>query len=79
MAKIFYVFAGGQPDKVKATQAKFPKAIFCAVEEVPARLKTFVVSVCPENKNYKKLDFVLFFYYIIITKTFKIKTIKALL
>jgi len=38
-----------------------------------------VISVCPENKNYKKLDFVLFFYYIIITKTFKIKTIKALL
>jgi hypothetical protein len=33
------IFAGGQPDKVKATKAKFPQAIFCATEEVPAVLK----------------------------------------
>ncbi len=33
------VFAGGQPDKVKATKAKFPKAIFCATEKVPEILK----------------------------------------
>ncbi|MEK7728435.1 MAG: hypothetical protein AAB354_08470 [candidate division KSB1 bacterium] len=32
------VFAGGQPDKVKATKAKFPKAIFCGTEEVLAVL-----------------------------------------
>jgi len=32
------IFAGGQPDKVKATKAKFLKAIFCATEEVPAIL-----------------------------------------
>jgi hypothetical protein len=32
------VFAGGETDKVKATKAKFPKAIFCATEEVPAIL-----------------------------------------
>jgi hypothetical protein len=29
------LFAGGQPEKVKATKAKFPKAIFCTAEEVP--------------------------------------------
>jgi len=33
------IFAGGQPDKVKATKAKFPQAIFCAAEDVPTRLK----------------------------------------
>lgn len=33
------IFAGGQPDKVKATKAKFPNAIFCATEEVPAILE----------------------------------------
>jgi hypothetical protein len=33
------IFAGGQSDKVKATKAKFPKAIFCASEEVPAILE----------------------------------------
>ncbi|MDZ7363889.1 MAG: hypothetical protein ONB46_24720 [candidate division KSB1 bacterium] len=30
--------------KVRATKAKFPQAIFCAVEDVPARLETFVVT-----------------------------------
>lgn len=30
------IFAGGQPDKVKMTKAKFPKATFCATEEVSA-------------------------------------------
>jgi hypothetical protein len=33
------IFAGGQPDKMKATRAKFSKAIFCAGEEVPAVLE----------------------------------------
>ncbi|MCI0695281.1 hypothetical protein L0337_25145 [candidate division KSB1 bacterium] len=33
------LFAGGQPDKVKSTKVKFPKAIFCATEEVPAVLE----------------------------------------
>jgi hypothetical protein len=33
------LFAGGQSDKVQATKKKFPKAIFCATEEVPAVLK----------------------------------------
>lgn len=28
------VFAGGAPDKVEATRAKFPRAIFCASDEV---------------------------------------------
>src|SRR5262245_11463946 len=28
------VFAGGAPDKVKATREKFPKAMFCAWEDV---------------------------------------------
>jgi hypothetical protein len=28
------IFAGGQPAKVKATKAKFPKAIFCTTEQV---------------------------------------------
>jgi hypothetical protein len=28
------IFAGGQPDKAKATKAKFPKAVFCAAAEV---------------------------------------------
>ena len=32
------IFAGGQPDKVKATKAKFPQATFCATEEVAAAL-----------------------------------------
>ncbi|MDZ7269715.1 MAG: hypothetical protein ONB48_20970 [candidate division KSB1 bacterium] len=32
------IFAGGQPDKVKVAKARFPKAIFCATEEVPAVL-----------------------------------------
>lgn len=32
------IFAGGQPDKVKATKAKFPKAIYCGAEEVSAVL-----------------------------------------
>lgn len=29
------LFAGGQPDKVKATQAKFSQATYCSLEEVP--------------------------------------------
>ena len=29
------VFAGGQPDKVVATMAKFPRAIFCPTEKLP--------------------------------------------
>src|SRR5262245_25259529 len=33
------IFAGGQPDKVKVTKAKFPKAIFCATEEMPAAIE----------------------------------------
>jgi hypothetical protein len=33
------IFAGGQPDKVKATKTKFPKATFCATEEVAAVLE----------------------------------------
>lgn len=36
------IFAGGQPDKVKATKAKFPKAIFCATEEVAGRLASLL-------------------------------------
>jgi hypothetical protein len=32
------IFVGGQPDKVKATKAKFPKAIFCSMEEASAVL-----------------------------------------
>lgn len=32
------IFAGGQPDKVKATKAKFPQATFCTTEETPAVL-----------------------------------------
>jgi len=33
------IFAGGQPDKVKATKAKFPQAVFCATEKVPEILR----------------------------------------
>ncbi|MGH7595278.1 MAG: hypothetical protein ACREOI_02955 [bacterium] len=33
------LFAGGQPNKVKATKAKFPQAIFCATEDVWAVLE----------------------------------------
>ncbi len=29
------VFAGGQPDKVAVARDLFPKAIFCATQEVP--------------------------------------------
>jgi len=36
------IFAGGQPDKVQATKAKFPKATFCATEKVPAMLARLV-------------------------------------
>jgi len=32
------IFAGGQPDKVKATKIKFPKVLFCSAEEAPAVL-----------------------------------------
>jgi hypothetical protein len=33
------IFCGGQPDKVKATRSKFPKAIFCSNEKLPAALE----------------------------------------
>lgn len=36
------VFAGGVPDKVAATRAKFPKAIFCASDDVPRVLSTLL-------------------------------------
>lgn len=32
------VFAGGKPDKVAVTREKFPKAAFCATEDVAATL-----------------------------------------
>ena len=38
------IFAGGQPDKVKATKAKFPKAIFCAADGVLTVLKQTLKS-----------------------------------
>ena len=36
------LFAGGAPDKVKTTREKFPKAKFCAWEEVVEVLKTVI-------------------------------------
>jgi hypothetical protein len=48
------LFSGGQPDKVKAAKAKFPQAIFCAVEDVPARLKTLVVAPSGATRANKK-------------------------
>lgn len=36
--RIPIIFAGGAPDKVEATERKFPEAWFCSWEEVPDRL-----------------------------------------
>ncbi|MFN8288657.1 MAG: hypothetical protein U0U70_00230 [Chitinophagaceae bacterium] len=33
------IFCGGQEDKVKATRARFPQAIFCSNEQVADKLK----------------------------------------
>lgn len=33
------VFVGGKPDKIKATRAKFPTALYCSEEELPTTLK----------------------------------------
>ncbi len=39
------IYAGGQPDKVKTTKTKFPKAIFCASEDVPAVLERTLQAI----------------------------------
>ena len=33
------VFAGGKPDKVQAAKERFPRAVFCAPDAVPAALQ----------------------------------------
>jgi hypothetical protein len=38
------LFAGGQPDKVKATKVKFPRATFCTTEEVQGTLKRLLAT-----------------------------------
>ncbi len=32
------VFAGGEPDKVRATRAKFPRALYCSTSEILSRI-----------------------------------------
>lgn len=43
------IFAGGQPDKVKATKAKFPKAAFCTTAEVQSLLKRLLPTQTPKK------------------------------
>ena len=33
------IFAGGKPDKVEATRAKFPGAVYCSFEKLPDALR----------------------------------------
>jgi len=42
------IFAGGQPDKIKTTKAKFPKAIFCAAAETRGVLER-VLAIKPKK------------------------------
>ena len=56
------IFAGGQPDKVAATRAKFPKATFCETDKVtevvqkllhPDGDSTQVSQAKPKRKGHK--------------------------
>ena len=46
--KIPMVFAGGKPDKVHSMQQKFPKAIYCATENLAATVAS-VSGTGPSN------------------------------
>lgn len=48
------IFVGGKADKIGATKKKFPQAIYCAAEELPAILGQISVPVAREGKNPRR-------------------------
>ncbi len=43
------LFCGGEPDKVAATKAKFPKAIYCATDAVAATIAKLPKATAPSE------------------------------